>query len=106
MNYENNEHKRYVKLAKAILSHALFDARKANYLETLNDIEWHFKIFAESRMCELCCQLVDIDVGRYRKMLGDSLEKGLEALKVRRVKYGFLNGVFHESTDNLTAKES
>lgn len=105
MEFEKNEAIRYKRLAKGILSKALTDARKPVFLETLNDIELHFELFAKSEMCELCCSLADIDVGRYRKLLAENLEKGLEALRVKRIKYTQLRGYLNEGTDDSKAEE-
>lgn len=105
MEFEKNEQARYKRLAKGILSMALTDARKPVFLETLNDIELHFELFAKSEMCELCCGLADIDVGRYRKLLAENLEKGLEALRVKRIKYTQLREYLNESTDDIKVEK-
>lgn len=106
MEFEKNEAIRYKRLAKGILSMALTDARKPAFLETLNDIELHFELFAKSEMCELCCGLANIDVGRYRKLLAKNLEKGLEALRTKRVKFMELKGYLNESTDDIKTEKS
>jgi len=105
MVYEKNELTRYKNLAKGILNLTLHDARKPVFLETLSDIERHFESFARSEICEICCGLADIDVGRYRKLLAKNLEKGLEELRVKRIKYTELKGYLNESTNNSKAKE-
>lgn len=96
MVYEQNINKRYLKLCRAILERTLYDAGDTYYFYR-ND-EREFLMFLTDAILDTICTLADINVERYRELLAKRLEKGLGGVKIKRVKYGVLKGVLHESS--------